>query len=91
MPPKTQEPVAKIVGFPINLQSLLQTAVLVISIISVVVYADRRLTTVERQQEFQKQILEEQKSLFKEMRDDQRRSLENQNYLKDQLRRRRED
>lgn len=76
---------AKIVGYPINLQSLLQTLVLIGSLVGGIVYAAQRITTVENKQEFLQQILQEQKDLLKELRDDQRRSLENQKAMREQL------
>lgn len=81
----TEHQVSKYVGYPINLQSLLQTFVLITSLISGVVYAAQRITTLENKQDFQQQILSEQRELLKEMRDDQRRSLENQRDMKEQL------
>lgn len=75
----------RVVGYPINLQSLLQTLVLVISLLSGVFYAAQRITTLENKQDFQQQVLGEQRELLKEMRDDQRRALENQRIMREKL------
>jgi hypothetical protein len=68
----------KIVGYPINLQSLLQTMVIASTLVMGVVYADRRITTLEMNYQFQARQAEEQKIMMRESLDKLNKSLENQ-------------
>jgi hypothetical protein len=61
----------RLTTYPINLQSFLQTAVLIITLVSGVVYADRRITTLELEFRHQSEML-------RESRDDLKKALGNQ-------------
>jgi hypothetical protein len=70
--------VKKLTTWPINLQSLAQSLGLLGVLVGGVVYADRRITTLEMNYQFQTRQAEEQKALIKESMDKLNRSLENQ-------------
>lgn len=78
--------VKKVTTWPINLQSLAQSIGLLGFLIGGVVYADRRLTTLEMNYGFQGRQAEEQKVLMKESLDKLNRALENQERMLREIR-----
>jgi hypothetical protein len=68
----------KLTTYPINLQSFLQTLGLLVTLIGVAVYTERRITTLEVSARFQSET-------SKEMRDDLKRSIANQEQMLRQI------
>ena len=61
----------RISGFPINLQSLMQWAGMLITLVGFFVYAERRITTIELNARFEGEAV-------REMREDLKQALRNQ-------------
>jgi hypothetical protein len=71
--------------YPINLQSLLQTLIMVSTLLGGVVYAAQRITRLEVLVEMQGKVIDEQKEVLKEMRDAQQKALGNQEIMLKEL------
>lgn len=82
----TAQEVKKLSTYPISLQSFLQTALLIITLIGSVAYMERRLTTLEQEQSFQREIVKEQKELLKDLQKSQTESIGNQETMIELLR-----
>lgn len=76
----------KLTTWPINLQSLAQSIGLLGFLIGGVVYADRRITTLEMNYGYQGRQAEEQKIMMKESLDKLNRALENQERMLREIR-----
>lgn len=75
------ESVKRLATYPINLQSFLQTAILIFTLFAGVAYAERRLTQIEMKSQRTDEILQEQKQLIKEQNELIQRSLSNQDEM----------
>jgi hypothetical protein len=77
--------VKKLVTYPLNLQSFLQTMLLICSLAGILMYAERRMTQMEMKSQRADEVLQEQRELLKQLNDGQQRSLGNQEIMLKQL------